>query len=211
MWMGSGSLLSTIARSASSMRSSSSPVTFGAPAVRISFPPSVSTSEARNETSCASAARSTIVNSCWSALAATSFPWVSISASMPPYRMNATVTGRCSGSAFASRRCSRTALGRQLRDGFGRHLRPRAQRHLRELAGRLAQQQAARLLRLAEALRGERGARLGTDDDLVARPRRAASRPAGSTRGRSPAARDASRRRRRSGRSRNAGPAPSAA
>ena len=114
MRIGIGRSVSTILRSASSMRSSSSPVTFGAPAVRISLPPSASTSEARNDDPAAprppprprsrgdGAPRRPRPGRC-----------CSISASVPSKWMNAIVTGRCSEVPPPARTCARTAVDRQ--------------------------------------------------------------------------------------------------
>src|SRR5438477_496311 len=60
MRTGSGRSVAAIFVSASSMRSSSLPVTLGAPPVRMSLPPLASTSEARNDTPCSSLAASTL-------------------------------------------------------------------------------------------------------------------------------------------------------
>ena len=113
MRMGIGSSVSAILRSASSIRSSSSPVTLGAPDVRISLPPSASTSEARNATSRSSVAASTALTRRWSASAAASGPSRSIKASMPLNWMKAIVTGRCSDDPPPSSTCARIAGDRQ--------------------------------------------------------------------------------------------------
>ncbi len=162
-----GTFASTIARSASSMRSSSSPVLPGAPAVRISLPPSTSTSDDKSAMPCSSVAASTVPTSRCSASAAASGPARSISASVPSMRMKAIVTGRCSEPPPPPLMCVRIAGDRQCASVVGGDVRPRYQRQLFRGARRLARQQHARALGLAQAARRQRRGRLRTHQDLA--------------------------------------------
>ena len=98
MRMGNRFPESMISRTHSSIRCSSSPEVDGAPAVRITLPPSWSTSVARKVTSFRSAAACTFRTSSSSCSAASAGPDPRISSSVPSKWMNATVTRRCSGS-----------------------------------------------------------------------------------------------------------------
>ena len=102
---------STIRRSDSKRRSSSSPTARGAPADKISLPPSASTSEPRKHTPSSSTAACVSRTSRSSSPASTSGPSRSISASVPSKWMNPTATCRCSGSVTPASSESRVASG----------------------------------------------------------------------------------------------------
>ena len=97
MRSGSLRLPAAMDRSASSIRSSSSPTMRGAPAVSVTLPPSASTSDCRKQTSNSSAAAWMSPMSSPRALAVASTPCRARSASVPSKRRNAVVTTRCSG------------------------------------------------------------------------------------------------------------------
>ena len=102
---------SATSRSARSILPSSSPDVVGAPAVRITLPPSRSMSVPRKATPWAVAARCTSETNASSSAAARPAPTRAISSSVPPNLMKATVTERCSGSPRAPSRCWRSDSG----------------------------------------------------------------------------------------------------
>ena len=122
-----GPSCSIAARAASSTRSSSVPVESGAPPTRRSFTPFAAMSDSWQETCWCSAARWTAETRSRRAIASASGPSSASRRSVPEASMNATVTGRCSGSRTPESRRSRSATGMQrMRSTLARSTGPAA-------------------------------------------------------------------------------------
>ena len=157
---------SAILRSASSIRSSSLPVIVGAPAVRISLPPSSSASVERKQTPYSSHAACVSASSTWRSSATAAGPRSSIIPSVPSKWMNAIEICRCSGVPPPAKHV-RSHRGRQavrdrvridvVRGDLGRDV----------VARRLSLQKETRPLRFPEAASRDGGGDLRAHEDLA--------------------------------------------